>query len=399
MTSSPASDERAGGTIGWLIGGLVVLVGIAAVLSRRERLPDVLGTEPEVLEPVAHGILAAFLALIVAVVVERKPRLFGRLARRPALTGFAFAMVSTNLLELGQATVPARAVSFEDLAANTIGAAVGGLLALMVGRLPGAVTTRVVAAVMLIGIAGGTWAAVVEVPLGTSCDADVVSEPGPQPVPELPSDQILMAYDLSQPVDGPVLAVPELGGGPALSAVGEGTIATSPTGLIFDDREADAFLSSPAAGRLVGTAVRNQGTVMVELATTPTRLTRGPARIVALSIGVTPSSVNFHIGQHERELSVRLRLGCGQFNWTRIDDVFAEGQRRHIVVSFADATQRVWVDGELIDERTFTDDFATTVNWSPAMPLLVGNEPQGGRQYYGEVEFVRIGLADPQPSG
>ncbi|MGI9595179.1 MAG: VanZ family protein [Acidimicrobiales bacterium] len=379
-------DSAAGPKTRWLVIGLAVMIALGIVLSRRPRLPQIPAVDNQLAESLAHVVLAAVLALVAVVLAERR----GIVA--PALAGIAAVAGVTTAIELGQLSLADRSTTVDDLVANMLGAILGAGLAVALRRVRPSAAGRVVLAVMLFVIGAEVAAIVAEATRNDTCDQVVSPAIDKALRPPRPADLApILSYDLSQARSTDEgFEVPADGGGPPLLGLDDQDLRLSPDGLVFGD--GGSVLSSEAGGPLLSAALEQGGTVFVEVAARPSQLTFGPARIVAVSAGSRSGDVNIHIGQHREELSVRLRLGCGEFNWTRIDDVFTGGDRRHVIMTFADGVQRVWVDDRLVDERRFVGDGAAIENWDKTMPLVVGNTPTRDRAFFGEIELVTVGV-------
>lgn len=379
MTAAADEEHAAQPVTRWLVMGLAVLTALAVVLSRRSRTPTVSWLSDSTFELAGHIAVAFVLTLVAVRLIERTR------VPHPALVGLAFVVLVTTVVEVAQVPLRDRSASVEDLVANTTGALLGGAVAVGIRRLRPVVAGRVVVATMVLAAAGGAWGASAGLDVDDCNTAPAQLGLDTPPVPGPPLDGFGYSYDLAAAgLDASNPNVPERNGGPSLEAMSRS--GTGPPATIFEG----AFLMSPEAGRSLSSNVLATDRLFVEVIATPSDATRGPARIVAITDGVDTDSTNVHVSQHGDELSVRLRLTCGEFNWTRIDEVFVPGERRHIVVTFAEATQRVWVNGALVDERRFTDDVATTANWVEDRPLVVGNTPGGNRPFVGDIDLVTI---------
>ena len=145
-------------------------------------------------------------------------------------------------------------------------------------------------------------------------------------------------------------------------------------------------------GEDVSWLVRTGRRFVVDVVTTPDRRSSEHVPIVGISQDGSPSDMNFAVGMRGDRLSIRVRMSCGRFNWTQIDDVFAEGEPRRIVLTVVEDTQRIWVDGALVDERRFAGDmYNDTRNWALEMALVIGNQRFGDRQFEGSVDTIRVG--------
>lgn len=369
------------------LGAATVALGVVAVLlSRRPRVPDLVGIDANTLEPLAHVALALILTLVSSML------LLSAGVRRAVVKGFFLGVSVTMAAEVAQAWLPTRSATVEDASLNVGGALLGAVVASALIRTPSIDARRVAAVGVIIGLVGGVWALQAEVPLGRSCAVEVIDVgPGTDLAPGTTLGSNAVLYDLSAAAPVDAFAVPESAGGPPLFGSEADSVAASPSGLLFSLDRDPGVLRSYEAGTAISSAALRTDTVAIKAIVTPSGDTLGPVLIAAISGGPTPSDMNVELGQHGSELSVRLRLGCGQFNWTRIADVFEPGVRREVVMSYAAGRQRVWVDQRLVDERVFAGESVNTVNWDLRMPLVVGNELSGGRQFLGEIELVEIG--------
>ena len=110
----------------------------------------------------------------------------------------------------------------------------------------------------------------------------------------------------------------------------------------------------------------------------------GPARILAVSEDTIRH--NLMVGQDGADLVVRVRrpgsdpLGRPAFT---VPDVFAGADPVAVQVTVGEPEITVLVDGELRDSAPLDGNpFAT---WDPAYPLSLGDEPQGGRVWNGQI--------------
>ena len=360
-----------------LVGTLGLLV-VAVLLSRRTGTPSLFGIAEERLEPVGHLAVAAVLAAAQAALSRSSASATRRMA-----TAFLFAAVVTTLIEVGQSNVANRAVSFEDIAMNLTGSAVGSLVALVPGA-RGAKGERIAAVATVVALVAGILVLQVDIRLGRGCADVTVVEPADVPVPATADMDGLYVYEFEEP--DPSLGSP----GPPLVSTADVRLADGQANL-QSDRE-KALLVSQEVGEDVSWLVRTGRRFVVDVVTTPDRLSSEHVPIVGISQDGSPSDMNFAVGMRGDRLSIRVRMSCGRFNWTQIDDVFAEGEPRRIVLTVVEDTQRIWVDGALVDERRFAGDmYNDTRNWALEMALVIGNQRFGDRQFEGSVDTIRVG--------
>ena len=103
-TSTPRHAEEPRWPRRVLLAGLLGLVVVAVLLSRRTGTPSIFGIAEERLEPFAHLAVAAVIAAAQAALSRSRA---GR--GRRVTTAFLFAAAVTTLIEIGQSTVADRA--------------------------------------------------------------------------------------------------------------------------------------------------------------------------------------------------------------------------------------------------------------------------------------------------
>ncbi len=359
---------------------LVGLVVVAVLLSRRSGTPSLFGIDGERLEPPAHLAVGAALAAAFGATAAARGS-----ALRRILLAFGFAAVVTTLIEVGQSTASGRAVSGSDMVMNVVGSAVGSL----VGALPGwrhGRGEKVAAIAAVLALVAGIAALRAPITLGRGC-SDVVETADPSaPVPDTGAMDGLFAYDFEEP--DPSFGTP----GPVLQSTEDMRLGEGRAHMEGDRQK--ALMVSQEVGEAVSESVRFGRRFVVDVVAAPRELSSEHVPIVGISRDKSPSDMNFAVGADGDRLSVRLRMACGQFNWTRIDDVFQVGVDRRITVTVVDSTQRIWVDGTLVDERTFggsPEPWNDTRNWDLSMAFVVGNSRYGGHQFEGSVASVRLG--------
>ncbi len=155
-------------------------------------------------------------------------------------------------------------------------------------------------------------------------------------------------------------------------------------------------LASPAPPSKIYDVVSDPATgsqaFTVEAYVRPANLTQeGPARIVSLSESGT--SRNFTLGQEEDGVEVRVRTTDTNDNGTSFDFIIGNlltGEPVHLAFSWsaADATGRLYVDGEEVATRT--DMTGDLTGWEPDMPLLLANENSASREWDGDLYEVAL---------
>jgi hypothetical protein len=152
-----------------------------------------------------------------------------------------------------------------------------------------------------------------------------------------------------------------------------------------------AALSSPAPPAELAAAIQEAGeiTVEVDLSTAGVNQT-GPARIFSYSQGT--SLRNFTLGQQDGALSFRLRTTETDLNGAdphlEVPSVFRPGKRQHLVVTYGNGPQRVYVDGKIAAEsERVSGGFA---NWDEDSYLTVGNERTPNRPWRGVIYHAAV---------
>ncbi len=135
---------------------------------------------------------------------------------------------------------------------------------------------------------------------------------------------------------------------------------------------------------------RNRFTVSF-VATPTNTLQRGPRRIVALSGGTEPEKQNFVAGIDAENLILRIRLRQGSFQPFVVGAVFRENTEARVDVIYQDGLLRVRVDGaERLAVRPYRPDLR---NWLDDVPLSIGNEISEDRRFEGTIRDVVISAA------
>lgn len=344
------------------------LLIVAAAISRRERLPFTNGPHAETIEIVGHIAIAAGLAAglyLVAATYRWRPG--------PGTIAIGVAASATTLIEVAQLSASSRAVSTVDLVANLTGVLIGWGIGAALHRsrlapVPAATLVLVPALV------AGLIVLVAPVPLGRGCPTRQlpVTDAAPPRLGDL-------AVELTRPGAPPSDQGWRVLGNPTATATGALEFADP------DDR-----LESARLGAELSQAIRDSGYFAIEVVATVRSEANGPRPMIAISRSNYPSDMNVRIGQHGDDLSIRVRLGCGQFNWTQLDGHLTPGGPRRIMVTLDQNTQTTWIDTTMVDRRTFDGYRPTSINWDTAMPLVIGNDHVGDDPFQGVVHEVRI---------
>jgi len=147
--------------------------------------------------------------------------------------------------------------------------------------------------------------------------------------------------------------------------------------------------TAPEYNKVVFEACTQTNELTIGMFLTPAHLEqRGPARIFSYSEGSHARC--FTLGQERERLVMRLRTSetgpNGSNPETTLPPVVA-GQRLHVMVTYRQGQLRAYYNGELVVESDkIRGDFS---RWTP-MNLLFGNEWQGGRDWFGDLEGLAI---------
>jgi len=175
----------------------------------------------------------------------------------------------------------------------------------------------------------------------------------------------------------------------------------APSRARLDQGEATLTANGPidtttGAARLVGleeslpAAVKDLPSLRVELLLSTSSLDQsGPARI--LSVSRNSQGRNLTIGQQGAALHLRLRTAASDDNGLRFEKSFAEGQLaadslHHLVLTIADGRATATLDGIPVLDTPMPGSFE---NWA-AMPILLGDEADGGRRWLGEIHAFSL---------
>lgn len=131
---------------------------------------------------------------------------------------------------------------------------------------------------------------------------------------------------------------------PSLSQIGKFSAGSDSAGVALD---AAHWLQTPTAATYLNQQLKQRAELTIDLTVQPANLVQqGPARILSLS--TDPFQRNLTLGQKETSLVLRLRTPFTGRNANRpqlsIPQVFTDARPHHIVVTYADAVVRVYID-------------------------------------------------------
>ncbi|MFU8803962.1 MAG: LamG-like jellyroll fold domain-containing protein [Bradymonadaceae bacterium] len=119
------------------------------------------------------------------------------------------------------------------------------------------------------------------------------------------------------------------------------------------------------------------------------------SRARMLTLSMDDNQRNFSVGQRGNKLELRLRTTespSGQ-PFMNVDDAVTDDVV-HYILRFDGARLAVFINGEKHREDARAGDLS---NWDPGFALVLGNEPDGGHQWRGEI--YKIALFDEAISG
>jgi len=164
--------------------------------------------------------------------------------------------------------------------------------------------------------------------------------------------------------------------------------------LVFEEPQmaphVPGCFSVEPAWRLVE-AIRLSGALTVEAwITSALPEQSGPARIVSISLDSAQRNVT--LGQAGTGLTVRLRTtATGEQGTPALDspeNAVVADTLQHVVFTFDGAVATLFVNGEVIMQSPhFAGDME---DWDPEMHLVLGNEFDGNRRWYGAIHLVAI---------
>ncbi len=194
--------------------------------------------------------------------------------------------------------------------------------------------------------------------------------------------------DLTQDIGGLDLIIQG-----ALVGVPVETIAVRDDGIRFgaaEEMQIPGVFSTEPATELVE-SIRASGQLTLEAWVTPAadNLT-GPARIVTISRD--SAARNMTLGQHNDTYTLRLRTAAtnqqGSPDLHTPADTLIPGELQHVVATFDGQVVTIYLDGEPILEED--DRAGDLTNWDETMHLVVGNEADGDRRWFGSVHLVAL---------
>lgn len=147
------------------------------------------------------------------------------------------------------------------------------------------------------------------------------------------------------------------------------------------------FSSAPATA--IVDAIRASGQFTLEAWLTPASDNQtGPARIVTIS---RDSSVrNVTLGQTGNSYIVRLRTSGtneqGSPDMVAPAGTVSADELQHVVVTFDGQTTTIYVDGNPVADSTA--HAGSLAGWDPSMSLVLGNEFDGNRRWFGSIHLV-----------
>lgn len=115
----------------------------------------------------------------------------------------------------------------------------------------------------------------------------------------------------------------------------------------------------------------------------------GPARIISFSRN--EMTRNFTLGQEGRSLLFRLRTtqtsDNGIFSSVYVTNVFKADELTHIIITYDGQFVDTYIKGLHVDRLPLSGSFEV---WGRDHLLVIGDEPVGGRAWYGNVDFLAV---------
>lgn len=177
------------------------------------------------------------------------------------------------------------------------------------------------------------------------------------------------------------------------------TISLRDDGVRFgavEEIQVPGVFSTEPASEIVE-AVGASGQLTVEAWVTPAadNLT-GPARIVTISRST--GERNITLGQERDTYQLRLRTSANEEGAPYIhtpQGSLVVNELQHVVVTFDGESRIIYLDGEPLAQST--GNAGTLYNWDETMYLVIGNETDGDRRWYGSVHLVAFYAAALSP--
>ena len=175
-------------------------------------------------------------------------------------------------------------------------------------------------------------------------------------------------------------------------------LAITESGSVAWTSNGGLLLHQPTVLRSDGPASRlraelaSSNTLSFEAWVRPEDTTRfGPARIVALSVDPVEEGGNAILGQTRSAFEMRLRTNrTNRFGTPSLATETGSLSRdlTHVVFTRgADGRTGLWIDGALSASGVLGGDFST---WDRRAVFALGNEPNGGRPWLGEMRLVAV---------
>jgi hypothetical protein len=210
-------------------------------------------------------------------------------------------------------------------------------------------------------------------------------------------DALIALYRFDNVIEGTIIpdATREFGG---LDLMIQGAYQGSPVEVrdgavhlsgVQETQVPGVFSTDPATD--IVNSIQASGQLTVEAWVTPAAddLT-GPARIVSISRGSGERNVT--LGQTNDQYILRLRTSAtGQQGTPELmspEGTLVPDQLQHVIVTFDGQAATMYIDGDAVSQ---TAHFAGTLNnWDETMSLVIGNETDGNRRWFGSVHLVAI---------
>ena len=150
-------------------------------------------------------------------------------------------------------------------------------------------------------------------------------------------------------------------------------------------------LTSPEPPIQLYEAFRHGAELTLDVILKTTKVTANGARwIVSYSQDVL--NRNFTLGQEKDALMFRLRTKItdpnGVLPHLTVPRVFSPGVRQHIAVTYDGKTERIYVDGKLVEAASFLR--GNLSNWSRNHYMVIGNEITANRPWEGDLYRIAL---------